>query len=93
MLGTHPLTDRLVESPPQWEVLLWTHAAGHPREEGSPIRLLESVLYSDRPKAPTGPPCQLYRGEVTGPGAHKELGVCRVWKLKRLPFRLVFTLQ
>lgn len=93
MLGTHPLTDRLVKSPPQWEVLLWTHAACHSQEEGFPIRLLEPILYSDHPKAPTDPPCQMYRGKVTGSGTHKQFRVCRVWKLKLLLFRLVFAPQ
>lgn len=93
MLGTHPLTDRLLEAPPQWEALMWTHIAGHSQEEGSPTLLLNPILSSDRSKVPTGPPDQLYRGEVTGSGAHREFGVYMVWKLELLPFRLVFTPQ
>lgn len=93
MPGTHPLTDRLSEAPSQWEALVWTHVAGHSQEEGSSILLLEPILSSDHPKASIGPSDQLYRGEVTDSGPHGEFGVYRVWKLKLLPFRLVFIFQ
>lgn len=93
MLGTHPLTDRLSKAPRQWEALVWIHVAGHSQEEGSSMLLLEPILSSDHPRAPIRPSDQLYRGEVTGSGPHREFGVCRVWKLKLLPFTLVFTSQ
>lgn len=38
------------------------------------------------PLTPTGLPDQVYKGEVTGSGAHREFRVYRVWKLKLLPF-------
>lgn len=60
MLGTHLLTDRLWEAPPQWEALVWAHVAGHSQEEGSPMLLLQPVLSFDHHKVPTGPPGQLY---------------------------------
>lgn len=52
MLGTHLLTDRLWEAPPQWEALVWTHVAGHSQEEGSPMLLLQPVLSFDPPQGP-----------------------------------------
>ena len=45
------------------------------------------------PQGPCRSPRPTVQRQVTGSGIHREFGVCRVWKIKLLSFRLVSTLQ
>lgn len=91
MLGTHPLTDRLVEAPPQLEALVWTHVPGHSQEEGSRTPFLEPRPTCYHIQGPQMFLSHLYRG---GSDWFRITQGCLRWELKLLlPFRLVFTPQ